>query len=82
MHAAIGDGSLGFARDDGVESSRWPVVGSLCAFDVSEPSAYAFFLEEGGRRPDDGRALSFSARVAQTLNASRLPITDHRLLCR
>ena len=29
------------------------VVGGRFAFDGSEPSADAFFLEEGGRRPDD-----------------------------
>ena len=53
------------------------MVGSRFVFDVSEPSAYDVFLEEGGRRPDDGRALSVSARVAQTLNVPRPSTTDY-----
>jgi len=47
------------------------VVGSRAASDASELSAYAFFLEEGGRRPDDGCALSASDQVTLTSNASR-----------
>ena len=47
------------------------MVGSRAASDASELSAYAFFLEEGGRRPDDGYVLSVSDQVMPTSNASR-----------
>ena len=41
------------------------MVGSRFALDEGEPSAYAFFLEEGGRRPDDApqRQLSYNPRT-------------------
>ena len=45
-----------------------------------QPNAQAFLPEEGGRRPDDGRALAVTSEMEQVPTAPRPPTTDYRLL--